>query len=111
MIPNTITKTLKIDGMTCVSCENRIERKTAKHKGNFQCEGKVYDGKKASVTFDERVIRLEKIITIIEQLDYKVVKAVPNTLSQNRRYKNCRSRHHPFCLVYDYQSFWRFFHL
>ncbi len=67
-------KTLKIDGMTCVSCENRIERKLQNTPGIF--EAKVsYSGGTATVTYDSRAITLEGIAEIIEKLDYKVKNA------------------------------------
>ncbi len=65
-----ITKTLKIDGMTCSSCENRIEKKLQGLPGVL--EAKVsYSDRLAKVTFDENVIKLEDIIASIDGLDYK----------------------------------------
>ncbi len=70
-----LKKTLKIDGMTCVSCENRIERKLQNTPGIL--EAKVsYSGGTAAVTYDSRIITLEGITEIIEKLDYKVKSAV-----------------------------------
>jgi uncharacterized protein len=68
-------KTLKIDGMTCVNCENRIERKLQHTPGIL--EAKVsYSGGTATVTYDSQLITLDRITEIIEKLDYKVVSAV-----------------------------------
>ena len=70
-----LKKTLKIDGMTCVSCENRIERKLQNTPGIL--EAKVsYSSGTAAVTYDKSAITLEEITGIIEKLDYKVKSAV-----------------------------------
>ncbi len=70
-----LKKTLKIDGMTCVNCENRIERKLQNTPGIL--EAKVsYSGGTAAVTYDKSAITLEEITGIIEKLDYKVKSAV-----------------------------------
>jgi len=62
---------LKIDGMTCNSCEMRIEN--ALHQLNGIKEVKaVYSNSIVSVVFDESLIKLEEIIETIEKLDYKV---------------------------------------
>jgi sulfite exporter TauE/SafE/copper chaperone CopZ len=68
-------KTLKIDGMTCVNCENRIERKLKNTPGIL--EAKVsYSGGTAAVTYDNHAITQDGITEIIEKLDYKVKSAV-----------------------------------
>lgn len=63
---------LKIDGMTCVNCENRIERKLQSTKGIIKVKVR-YSSGTADITYDEKIIRIEKIITIIERLGYKAV--------------------------------------
>lgn len=78
MSSNIITKTLKIDGMTCVSCENRIERKLQNTAGITSARVS-YSSGMAHITYDGSVISLEQIISIIEQLDYKVVKEMQET--------------------------------
>lgn len=67
--------TLKINGMTCVSCENRIERKLQNTKGIINAKASFASGT-ADITFDEKLITLEEITPIIEELDYKVANEV-----------------------------------
>lgn len=67
----TIRKVLQIDGMTCSSCEMRIENKLKKMKGVFAAKA-IYSSSNAFVTYDANVIELDTIIEAIEKLDYKV---------------------------------------
>lgn len=67
------SKVLKIDGMTCVNCENRIERKLKNTKGITGAKVS-YSSGTAHITYDETLIGIEKIIMTVERLDYKVVK-------------------------------------
>ena len=70
---NFITRTLKIDGMTCISCENRLERVLKGANGVISAKVNYSKGI-AIVTFDASVIRLSDIEKMIEELDYKVIK-------------------------------------
>jgi copper chaperone CopZ len=65
-----VTVKLKIGGMTCVSCESRIERKLKSTAGVTDAEVHYSNGT-AVVSFDEEKISLTEIIGIIEKLDYK----------------------------------------
>jgi len=67
-----ISKTLKIEGMTCVSCENKIEKKLRGTKGIVSVKAS-WSASTVKVTFEESVISLRKIAEIIEKLDYKVI--------------------------------------
>lgn len=90
MAQNLITKTILIDGMTCASCENRIENKLKKTTGIFNAKVN-YSSSTAKVTFDADVINLETIEKIIEDLDYKIKKTVSNVknpLSDKKTYIN-----------------------
>ena len=69
---------LKIDGMTCVNCENRIERKLQSTKGIIKVKVR-YSSGTADITYDEKIIRIEKIITIIERLGYKAAEETEKT--------------------------------
>lgn len=80
MEQNLITKTLKIDGMTCVSCQNRIERELKNTTGIVSVKVNYSKGI-AIVTFDANIIHLAGIEKVIEKLDYKVIK--PAQLSNN----------------------------
>ncbi|MFA7637583.1 MAG: sulfite exporter TauE/SafE family protein [Monoglobales bacterium] len=66
--------TLKIDGMTCVSCENRIEKKLQSTKGVSNVKVS-YSSCTAALSYDENIISINEIIKIIEQLGYKTVKS------------------------------------
>ncbi|MGI6279658.1 MAG: sulfite exporter TauE/SafE family protein [Acutalibacteraceae bacterium] len=68
-----LSQTLKIDGMTCVNCQNRIERRLKSTTGVTNVLVSFTSGT-ANITYDENLINIEKIIEIIEELDYKVVK-------------------------------------
>jgi len=61
---------LKIDGMTCTNCENRIERKLKRTQGISNVKVS-YSSGTASITYDENLISIEKIISVIGQLEYK----------------------------------------
>jgi copper chaperone CopZ len=91
MSSNIITKTLKIDGMTCVSCENRIERKLQSTQGMISARVSYTSGT-AHIKFDGNVINLEQIINIIEQLDYKVIKEIQHSYSKDNEF----DRDYPF---------------
>lgn len=76
-----ITKTLKIDGMTCSSCENRIEKKLLSLAGIT--EAKVsYPNRKAVVNYDESVINLQEIIGAVKRLDYEASEASDSAASR-----------------------------
>jgi sulfite exporter TauE/SafE/copper chaperone CopZ len=84
MKPNEIKETIKIEGMTCTSCEMRIENKLSKLHGVI--EAKVsYANQKADITFDPKLISLAKITEAIESIDYKVVKENNNDKDKNGR--------------------------
>lgn len=69
-----ISKVLEIKGMTCVSCEMRIEKELNKIEG-IKAVKAVYSQSKLSVTFDKDKISLDRIIHAVEELDYTVIKA------------------------------------
>ena len=59
--------------MTCVNCENRIERALKATNGIISAKVNYSKGT-AVVTFDAGVVPLAKIEQVIEKLDYKVTK-------------------------------------
>ncbi len=71
MSSGTTKKTILIDGMTCVSCENRIMNKLSKTPGIESAQVSYTKGY-AVVTFNPEVITLEQIEAIIEQMDYTI---------------------------------------
>ena len=68
-----VTKTrLRIGGMTCVNCQNKIERKLKKTAGIQQAAVSYATGY-ADLLFDSDVITLKDIKAVIEKLDYEVL--------------------------------------
>ncbi|MHB1483992.1 MAG: urease accessory protein UreH domain-containing protein [Saccharofermentanales bacterium] len=72
MSENIKTKTLKIDGMTCASCENRIRTALMSTLGVINAKVS-YTFASAIITYDSSIISMDKIIKKIEQLDYRIV--------------------------------------
>lgn len=66
------TKKLRISGMTCVSCQNKIEGKLRNTAG-VKTATVSYSAGTADVTYDTDIISLKNIIEAIEKLDYKVL--------------------------------------
>ncbi len=70
--PNIMEKELKIGGMTCVSCENRIERKLNQTEG-IKTAIVSYSSGTAQISYDSEIITINNIIQLIEQLNYEVI--------------------------------------
>jgi len=66
-----IQKTLHIEGMTCTSCEMRIENKLKKLDGMIEVKA-IYGSSSVYVTYDSNRLDIERIIEAIEKLDYNV---------------------------------------
>ena len=66
------TRVLHIGGMTCVSCQNKIEKKLQNTAG-IQSVEVSYNAGTANVTYDTDIISYNSIVSIIENLDYKVL--------------------------------------
>ena len=66
------TKKLRIGGMTCISCQNKIEKKLRNTAGIEKAEVS-YNTGTALVTFDTDIISYKSIVRIIEGLDYQVL--------------------------------------
>ena len=64
-------KVITIDGMTCVNCQERIERKLKNTKGVFSADVSYSQGL-AEIKFDPEILTLNQIITIIQELGYTV---------------------------------------
>ncbi|MDF2523846.1 MAG: heavy metal transporter, partial [Clostridiales bacterium] len=67
----TTRKVLQVDGMTCSSCELRIENKLKKMEGVVEAKA-IYSSSNVYVTYDTNVIGLDSLIEAIESMDYKV---------------------------------------
>lgn len=70
---SVIKKQLRVEGMTCVNCKNKIEQKLSNTKGIRDVRVR-YDTGMASFTYDSDVITPEEVIGLIEELGYKVRK-------------------------------------
>lgn len=63
---------LHIEGMSCASCEYRIEKKLSDTAGILRVKVS-FPNQKAEVSYDSDVIDRKDIERIVEELDYKVV--------------------------------------
>lgn len=70
---NIIRKQFRIGGMTCVNCQNKIE-KTLRHTAGVKEISVSYSTGMAQVAFDPDVISFRDIAAVIEELDYEVLK-------------------------------------
>lgn len=66
------SKKLRIGGMTCISCQNKIEKKLQNTAG-VQNASVSYNLGTADITYDTDIISLKDIVFLIEKLDYKVL--------------------------------------
>lgn len=71
MEQKVIRKILQIEGMTCTSCEMRIENKLKKLDGVIEVKA-IYSSSNVYVTYNADIIGLDRIIDEVEKLDYKV---------------------------------------
>jgi len=71
MEQNLIHKMLNIDGMTCVSCEMRIQN-ALKNMVGVKDAKVSYISSTAKVTYDPQVTSVQKMTEVIEKMDYKV---------------------------------------
>lgn len=76
-----VRKELKIEGMTCTSCENRIEKVLSKTEGIISVNANFTDSI-VKVEFNEEIINIKEIEKIIENLDYKVVTKTNKNINQ-----------------------------
>jgi sulfite exporter TauE/SafE/copper chaperone CopZ/plastocyanin domain-containing protein len=67
------TQTIRIDGMTCINCQNRIEKKLKSLAGIENAAVDYADGT-AKVTYDEAVIARHEILNAVESLGYTTSK-------------------------------------
>lgn len=66
-----VKKVLQIDGMTCTSCEMRIENTLKKIDGVIDVKA-IFSSSNVYITYDANLIGLDNIIGVIEGLDYTV---------------------------------------
>ncbi len=73
MKQNIKTDKLKIEGMSCINCESKIE--SALHQTDGIKEANVsYINEIAKITYDANTISEEKIIALIKKFGYEVIK-------------------------------------
>lgn len=83
-----IKKVLQIGGMTCTSCEMRIENKLKKTEGIIDAKA-IYSSSNVYVTYDANAISLDVICDVIEKLDYVVRnRAVSQAAAQTKFQKD-----------------------
>ncbi|MDO4170483.1 MAG: sulfite exporter TauE/SafE family protein [Lachnospiraceae bacterium] len=61
-----------IGGMTCINCQNKIE-KVLKHTEGILRASVSYSKGTADIAYDEKRITLDEIVTVIENLEYQVI--------------------------------------
>jgi sulfite exporter TauE/SafE/copper chaperone CopZ len=66
------TLVLRIGGMTCINCQNRIEKQLAGTAGVEKAEVSYVNGT-ARITYDPACITPKEIYGLIEKLDYRVL--------------------------------------
>ncbi|TYQ16904.1 UNVERIFIED_CONTAM: sulfite exporter TauE/SafE [Acetivibrio alkalicellulosi] len=84
---NLIKKAIKIRGMTCSSCEIRIENAIKSLEGIVEIKASFSDSY-VRVTYDGEIIGLDEICDAIEKLDYQVEK---DKLKKNANKENFSS--------------------
>lgn len=72
MASSITRKTLRISGMTCVNCQNRIARKLRGTAGVIRASVSYSKGT-ADITYDADVVSLRTLTDVIEALDYDVL--------------------------------------
>jgi uncharacterized protein len=80
---NVKTKKLRISGMTCVNCQNSIQKKLNNTAGIKKAEVS-YNGGMAVVMYDTDIISLGDIIAVIKRLGYDVVERTGPTSNTRR---------------------------
>lgn len=74
-----VTKTLRVEGMSCPSCEMRIENTLEAMPGVTEVSAKYADGL-VRLTYDSGQIDISKLVDAIQGLDYKVKENVNKTI-------------------------------
>lgn len=78
------TKQLRIGGMTCINCQNIIERKL-KSAAGVKAAKVDYTAGTAEISYDNDIISLKDISAIVEKLDYEVLPENSGNTSSLRR--------------------------
>ncbi len=70
---------LYIGGMTCVNCQNKIEKALSQTDGVIRANVS-YNNGTADIVYDEEKISLQDITAVIEDLDYEVLENPPKQM-------------------------------
>ncbi len=71
MFMGTITKTVKVKGMTCASCSSAVERNLSKADGVVSASVNLAT-EKLTVEYDAEKINMEDMANRIDKLGYKL---------------------------------------
>lgn len=71
-VADTVTKILKIEGMTCASCAKAVERAIGKLEGISSANVNLAT-EKLTINYDSRIIRVTDIKNAVEKAGYKAV--------------------------------------
>ncbi|MDR1827818.1 MAG: cation transporter, partial [Methylobacteriaceae bacterium] len=72
------TETVRIGGMTCTACRDKIERKLRGMAGVLHADVD-YAAETAAVSWDSSIVSRADIVAAIRQLDYQVLSGTPKT--------------------------------
>lgn len=75
---------LTIDGMTCINCQNKIEKALKNTKGITSAHVSYSEGK-AEIEFDPEVLTRDRIVDVIQDLDYTVADKRQKGYSKRRQ--------------------------
>lgn len=75
MIHDLISKVIQVSGMTCNSCEEKIQNKLLGIRGMKEAKASFIDSE-IIITYDEKWIKLDRITNTIEELGYNVIKVI-----------------------------------
>jgi len=80
-------KTLKVEGMSCIACSDRIENAIGKMSGVQEVKAD-YATSTVSITYDEKIVTLDQINRKLGKMDYPVSKDTEGTSTDNKEKKS-----------------------
>lgn len=81
-----VTKTLSVEGMTCASCSNAVERVTRKLEGVEEANVNLAT-EKLFITYDPSILRISEIKKAVEKAGYKAVEEEEDTVDTDKEKK------------------------
>ena len=73
---------IKIGGITCAACVNRIEKSVSKLDGIVDAKVNLAT-EKLTVNFDSKILSLEEIKTSVEEAGYEVIASKSNAVDED----------------------------